>query len=82
MIQLNESKTGIGNVTAAEFFKQDDEFTKLQLNIIAIHVVSEEFGADFFERSILRAPSADMKMRMAKTVMEEYGHHLRFRKLL
>jgi 1,2-phenylacetyl-CoA epoxidase catalytic subunit len=23
-----------------------------------------------------------MKMRMAKTVMEEYGHHLRFRKLL
>jgi len=33
---------------------------------------------------ILALPSttADMKMRMAKTVMEEYGHHLRFRKLL
>jgi ring-1,2-phenylacetyl-CoA epoxidase subunit PaaA len=82
MLQLNANKTGIGNVTSDDFFKQDEEFTKLQLNIIAIHVVSEEFGADTFEQSILRAPSADMKMRMAKTVMEEYGHHLRFRKLL
>jgi ring-1,2-phenylacetyl-CoA epoxidase subunit PaaA len=82
MLQLNPSKTGIGNVTPETFFEQDDEFTKLQLNIIAIHVVSEEFGADTFEQSILRAPTADMKMRMAKTVMEEYGHHLRFRKLL
>jgi ring-1,2-phenylacetyl-CoA epoxidase subunit PaaA len=82
MLQLNPNETGIGNVTPETFFDQDDEFTKLQLNIIAIHVVSEEFGADTFEQSILRAPSADMKMRMAKTVMEEYGHHLRFRKLL
>lgn len=82
MIQLNANQTGIGNVTPDVFFQQDDEFKKLQLNVIAIHVVSEEVGADFFEQSILRAPSADMKMRMAKTVMEEYGHHLRFRKLL
>jgi len=82
MLQLNPNNTGIGNVTQDTFFTQNDEFTKLQLNIIAIHVVSEEFGADTFEQSILRAPSADMKMRMAKTVMEEYGHHLRFRKLL
>lgn len=82
MLQLNPNNTGIANVTSDTFFGQDDEFTKLQLNIIAIHVVSEEFGADTFEQSILRAPSADMKMRMAKTVMEEYGHHLRFRKLL
>jgi ring-1,2-phenylacetyl-CoA epoxidase subunit PaaA len=82
MLQLNPNQTGIGNVTPDDFFTQNDEFTKLQLNIIAIHVVSEEFGADTFEQSILRAPTADMKMRMAKTVMEEYGHHLRFRKLL
>ena len=82
MIQLNANETGIGNVTPVEFFDQEEEFKKLQLNVIAIHVVSEEVGADFFEQSILRAPSADMKMRMAKTVMEEYGHHLRFRKLL
>ena len=82
MLQLNPSSTGIGNVTQATFFAQDEEFQKLQLNIIAIHVVSEEFGADTFEQSILRAPSADLKMRMAKTVMEEYGHHLRFRNLL
>jgi ring-1,2-phenylacetyl-CoA epoxidase subunit PaaA len=82
MLQLNPNNTGIGNVTAETFFAQDNEFTKLQLNIIAIHVVSEEFGADTFEQSILRAPTADLKMRMAKTVMEEYGHHLRFRKLL
>src|SRR5262245_49601391 len=82
MLQLNPNNTGIGNVTAETFFAQDNEFTKLQLNIIAIHVVSEEFGADTFEQSILRAPTADLKMRMAKTVTEEYGHHLRFRKLL
>lgn len=82
MIQLNENQAGIGNVTPAAFSDQNDEFKKLQLNIIAIHVVSEEFGADSFERSILKAPTADLKMRMAKTVMEEYGHHLRFRKLL
>lgn len=82
MLQLNPNQTGIENVTSDTFFQQPDEFTKLQLNIIAIHVVSEEFGADTFEQSILRAPTADMKMRMAKTVMEEYGHHLRFRNLL
>jgi ring-1,2-phenylacetyl-CoA epoxidase subunit PaaA len=82
MLQLNTNKTGIGNVTPEHFLVQDEEFRKLQLNIIAIHVVSEEFGADTFEQSILRAPTADLKMRMAKTVMEEYGHHLRFRKLL
>jgi ring-1,2-phenylacetyl-CoA epoxidase subunit PaaA len=82
MLQLNPNQTGIGSITSETFFAQNEEFTKLQLNIIAIHVVSEEFGADTFEQSILRAPSADMKMRMAKTVMEEYGHHLRFRKLL
>lgn len=82
MIQLNPNQTGLGNVTPTAFFDQDEEFKKLQLNIIAIHVVSEEFGADLFERSILKAPTADLKMRMAKTVMEEYGHHLRFRKLL
>lgn len=82
MLQLNINEAGIGNVTPATFFQQNEEFVKLQLNIIAIHVVSEEYGADTFERSILRAPTSDMKMRMAKTVMEEYGHHVRFRKLL
>ncbi len=82
MVQPNTSSARIGNVTPANFFEQDEEFKGLQLNLIAIHVVSEEFGADCFERSILRAPNPDMKMRMAKIVMEEYGHHLRFRKLL
>ena len=82
MLQLNINEAGIGNVTPATFFQQNEEFVKLQRNIIAIHVVSEEYGADTFERSILRAPTSDMKMRMAKTVMEEYGHHVRFRKLL
>ena len=72
----------VANVTQANFFEQNEEFRTLQLNLIAIHVVSEEVGADCFERSILRAPNPEMKMRMAKTVMEEYGHHLRFRKLL
>ena len=73
---------GIGNVTSADFFDQDPEFQDLQLNLIKIHVVSEEHGADCFEPSILRAPTPEMKMRMARTVMEEYGHHLRFRALL
>ena len=73
---------GIANVTPANFFDQDPEFQELQLNLLKIHVVSEEYGADCFEQSILRAPTPDLKMRMAKTVMEEYGHHLRFRKLL
>ena len=82
MVQLDNNSIRLANVTAQTFFQQDEEFKTLQLNLIAIHVVSEEFGADCFERSILRAPSADLKMRMAKTVMEEYGHHIRFRKLL
>ncbi len=71
----------IGNVTADAFWNVDEEFRDLQLKLLSIHVVSEEFGADCFEVSILRAPDAVMKMRMAKTVMEEYGHHLRFRGL-
>lgn len=82
MLQLNTNSAGIGNVTLDMFSSQDDEFKKLQLNLIAIHVVSEEYGADTFEKSILRAPNSDLKMRMAKTVMEEYGHHLRFKKIL
>jgi len=72
----------IENVTPENFWSQDDEFKELQLNLIAIHVVSEEVGADKFEESILRAPDPSNKMRMAKTVMEEYGHHLRYRELL
>lgn len=77
---IGEAK--LGTVTAADFRQQDPEFQELMLNLINIHVVSEVHGADCFERSILRAPSPEMKMRMAKVVMEEYGHHLRFRKLM
>ncbi len=72
----------IPSVTPETFWDQDEEFRELVLNLIKIHVVSEEYGADCFEASILRAPTPEMKMRMAKTVMEEYGHHLRFRALL
>lgn len=72
----------IPNVTPETFWDQDEEFRETQLNLIKIHVVSEEYGADCFEASILRAPTPELKMRMAKTVMEEYGHHLRFRALL
>ena len=72
----------IANVTSENFWNQDEEFRDLLLNLIAIHVVSEEVGADRFEESILRAPDPSNKMRMAKTVMEEYGHHLRYRELL
>ncbi|MBB57098.1 Phenylacetic acid catabolic protein [Hwanghaeella sp. LZ110] len=75
-------EAGIGNVTLDNFLSQDQEFQELQLNLIAIHVVSEEVGADKFEESILRAPDPNNKMRMAKTVMEEYGHHIRYRELL
>jgi ring-1,2-phenylacetyl-CoA epoxidase subunit PaaA len=82
VVQLNTSQAALATVTPETFFSQDEEFRALQLNLIAIHVVSEEVGADLFEQSILRAPNVDMKMRMAKTVMEEYGHHLRFRRLL
>lgn len=82
MTQSDHSNSRPANVTPANFFEQDEEFRSIVLNLIAIHVVSEEFGADCFERSILRAPSVELKMRMAKTVTEEYGHHLRFRKLL
>ena len=81
---MNETygEAKIANVTPQTFWRQDPEFRELQLNLINIHVVSEEFGADCFERSILRAPTPEAKMRMAKTVTEEYGHHLRFRALL
>lgn len=72
----------IENVTPETFWDQDEEFRNILLNIIKIHVVSEEVGADKFEASIMRAPTPVLKMRMAKTVMEEYGHHLRFKQLL
>lgn len=67
---------------AAEFWEQPEEYRDLLLNLINIHVVSELHGADCFERSILRAPTPELKMRMAKTVMEEYGHHMRYRKIM
>ena len=44
MIQLNENKTGLGNVTPGDFFQQDDEFKKLQLNVIAIGVGAKRLG--------------------------------------
>ncbi|MCW5770440.1 MAG: phenylacetate-CoA oxygenase subunit PaaI [Rhodospirillaceae bacterium] len=72
----------IPNVDASNFRAQDPEFQELVLNLINIHVVSEDYGADCFEQSILRGPTPEFKQRMAKTVMEEYGHHLRFRRLL
>jgi ring-1,2-phenylacetyl-CoA epoxidase subunit PaaA len=82
MSERRYGEAGIANVTAATFRRQDPEFQSLILNLINIHVVSEDYGADCFERSILRGPTPEMKQRMAKTVMEEYGHHLRFRRLL
>jgi ring-1,2-phenylacetyl-CoA epoxidase subunit PaaA len=75
-------QAGIPNVTPANFRDQDREFQELIVNLITIHVVSEDYGADCFEASILRGPTPEFKMRMARTVMEEYGHHLRFRRLL
>jgi ring-1,2-phenylacetyl-CoA epoxidase subunit PaaA len=72
----------INSNTAAHFLEQPEEYRDLLLNLINIHVVSELHGADCFERSILRAPNPEMKLRMAKTVMEEYGHHVRYRKLM
>ncbi len=75
-------EAGIGNVTPENLWEQDEEFREILFNLIKIHVVSEDFGADVFERSILRAPTPELKMRMSKTVMEEYGHHIRFRGLL
>jgi len=75
-------KLEAGSVSAQDFRRQDPEFQELMLNIISIHVASELYGADCFERSILRGPTPEFKMRMAKTVMEEYGHHLRFRSLM
>jgi len=75
-------KLEAGSVSLQEFRQQDPEFQELMLNIISIHVASELYGADCFEASILKAPTAEFKMRMARTVMEEYGHHLRFRGLM
>jgi 1,2-phenylacetyl-CoA epoxidase catalytic subunit len=80
--QVAYGEAGIGNVTPANLWEQDEEFREILFNLIRIHVVSEDHGADVFERSILRAPTPEQKMRMAKTVMEEYGHHMRFRGLL
>jgi ring-1,2-phenylacetyl-CoA epoxidase subunit PaaA len=71
-----------GAATAQSFPQLDAEYQDLLLNLINIHVVSELYGADCFEASILRAPTPEFKMRMARTVMEEYGHHLRYRKLM
>jgi ring-1,2-phenylacetyl-CoA epoxidase subunit PaaA len=67
---------------ALAFWAEDPEYRELLLNLINIHVVSELYGGDCFERSILRAPTPEFKQRMARTVMEEYGHHLRYRKLM
>lgn len=67
---------------ARAFWAEDPEYRDLLLNLINIHVVSELYGADCFERSILRAPTPEYRHRMARTVMEEYGHHLRYRKLM
>src|SRR3546814_13144307 len=70
-------KLEAGSVSLQDFRQQDPEFQELMLHIISIHVASEMSGADCFELSILKAPTAEFKMRMAKTVMEEYGNHLR-----
>jgi len=44
-------EANIGNVTPETFGEQDRQFQELQLNLIKVHVVSEVYGADCFERS-------------------------------
>jgi len=78
----NYEEAGLPNVTPETLYDQPQAFQDILFNLIKIHVVSEDHGADIFEQSILRAPTPELKMRMSKTVMEEYGHHLRFRGLL
>ena len=82
MSAIATERRPVAKVTAQNFWEQDEEYKDLILNLINIHVVSELYGADCFERSILRAPTPEFKMRMARTVMEEYGHHLRYVKLM
>jgi ring-1,2-phenylacetyl-CoA epoxidase subunit PaaA len=83
-VQQSAAQAGAKPQTPAAlaFWAEDPEYRELLLNLINIHVVSELYGGDCFERSILRAPTPEFKQRMARTVMEEYGHHLRYRKLM
>jgi ring-1,2-phenylacetyl-CoA epoxidase subunit PaaA len=79
----SQAPAGAAQTDAVQaFWSEDPEYRELLLNLINIHVVSELYGGDCFERSILRAPTPEFKLRMARTVMEEYGHHLRYRKLM
>ena len=58
----------IPNVEPANFRQQDPEFQELVLDLINIHVVSEDYGADCFERSILRGPTPEFKQRMSAPI--------------
>jgi ring-1,2-phenylacetyl-CoA epoxidase subunit PaaA len=64
-----------------EFRAMPDEYQQLVHNILTIHTVSELYGADHFYPSVQLAPTPRAKWNMARIVMEEYGHHLRFARL-
>ena len=64
-----------------EFKAMSQEYQELVQNILTIHTVSELYGADRFYPSVQYAPTPRGKWNMARIVMEEYGHHLRFARL-
>jgi ring-1,2-phenylacetyl-CoA epoxidase subunit PaaA len=67
---------------AAEALKMGDEYRTAVSKIIASHTVNELYGAQVFdEPAIALAPAPYEKWLTCRIAMEEYGHHVQFRRL-
>jgi ring-1,2-phenylacetyl-CoA epoxidase subunit PaaA len=67
---------------AAEARKLSDEYVLGLTKIIASHTINELYGAQVYdEPAIAFAPTPYEKWLTCRIAMEEYGHHVRFKRL-
>jgi ring-1,2-phenylacetyl-CoA epoxidase subunit PaaA len=68
--------------TFEEFRQQPEEYQVAVRKIVHSHAINELYGAEVFdERAIALAPTPYAKWLTCRVVMEEYGHHVRFKEL-
>lgn len=68
--------------TIAEFHRQPEDYQTAVQKIVRSHAINELYGAQAFdEPAIALAPTPYAKWLTCRVAMEEYGHHVHFKKL-
>ncbi len=68
--------------TVEDFMRQSEDYKTAVRKVVRSHAINELYGAQVFdEPAIALAPTPYAKWLTCRVAMEEYGHHVHFKKL-